>query len=611
MVSGPELARTVAEFEEQVLCHEDNNIKHREHTYAAQKTFFEQVISLVSTIEDMGNPFLEKSEDLLVLDTKDIVDQSVVETVKNIEQIGNEDYSKYVEQKLLNSTTPISECLTKHKLPLFCRPQPKPPTRVKLQASALQDDCELMSRLYVSCQARTINLDDFFMHENHPYPPSLSDHGKLHTSNKSDLVKCLENLGTSVSDSPSVDAVICDGAAVVHLLHPRTAQTFNEYASTIFLPYIEKQLQNTQRVDIVWDTYMPESLKTSTRIKRGQGIRRRVLGTSKIPSNWMKFLRVSANKEELFSFLTHFIMDYPHEEKVIYATDKEKVLCSQRHFDCEFISPCNHEEADTRVIIHACDAARKGNKNILIRTVDTDILVLAIANVERIGAHELWLAFGTGKDFRYLPAHEIANALGVPKASSLPAFHAFTGCDTVSGFSGKGKKSAWEVWRVFPEVTEAFIELSSSGITTIRDELFELLERFVIVLYDRTSQLTDINNARKDLFTRKGRFKHASLPPTNAALTEHAKRAAYQSAHVWGQCMKPQMMLPSPKDWGWSKLDDMWVPHWTELPEASKGCRELIKCGCKKGCTATGRCGCSRVRMPCTPLCSCICMDTN
>jgi len=53
---------------------------------------------------------------------------------------------------------------------------------------------------------------------------------------------------------------------------------------------------------------------------------------------------------------------------------------------------------------------------------------------------ELWVAFGTGKAFRYLPAHEISASLGPEKARALLMFHALTGCDTVSAFVGHGKK---------------------------------------------------------------------------------------------------------------------------------------------------------------------------
>ena len=45
------------------------------------------------------------------------------------------------------------------------------------------------------------------------------------------------------------------------------------------------------------------------------------------------------------------------------------------------------------------------------------------------------------------------------KSANLPLFHALTGCDTVSSFAGIGKKTAWAAWNVYPEVTDAFVEL--------------------------------------------------------------------------------------------------------------------------------------------------------
>ncbi len=42
---------------------------------------------------------------------------------------------------------------------------------------------------------------------------------------------------------------------------------------------------------------------------------------------------------------------------------------------------------------------------------------------------------------------------------TLPVFYAFTGCDTVSAFAGRGKKTAWETWKSFQEVNDASSEL--------------------------------------------------------------------------------------------------------------------------------------------------------
>lgn len=112
--------------------------------------------------------------------------------------------------------------------------------------------------------------------------------------------------------------------------------------------------------------------------------------------------------------------------------DAENVLCSQEDADCDYISSCNDEAEDSRVIVHASDAARKGSQKIVIRTVVTNIFVLVVAYVERLGLQELWIEYGTGKMCRYLPAHDIVHVLGISKATLLPAFHAFTGSDMVS-----------------------------------------------------------------------------------------------------------------------------------------------------------------------------------
>ena len=106
-------------------------------------------------------------------------------------------------------------------------------------------------------------------------------------------------------------------------------------------------------------------------------------------------------------------------------------------------------------MLHAKDAARKGFSELTIRTVDTVVVVLAVHAYHFLKV-KIWVLFGTGKNLRYIPAHDIAMALDPDKCRGLPASHAFTGCNTVSAFSGRGKKTAWAVGKVFDEATPAF-----------------------------------------------------------------------------------------------------------------------------------------------------------
>lgn len=214
---------------------------------------------------------------------------------------------------------------------------------------------------------------------------------------------------------------------------------------------------------------------------------------------------------------------------------------------------------------------------------------------------QLWLAFGNGKMFRYLAAHEIANALGPEKCSALPMFHALTGCDTVSSFVGHGKVTAWSTWNSMPEFTQALLNLTCTP-TSIPEETMCAIERFTILLYDRTSTSTDINKTRKKLFTRTSSVQR--IPPTLDALKQHVKRAIYQGCYIWGQTLIPSPVLPPVTSWGWCKVNDgLYVPEWITIPEAAKACDELIRCGCKMGCKKG--CKCKKSNLPCTDLCIC------
>ena len=54
-------------------------------------------------------------------------------------------------------------------------------------------------------------------------------------------------------------------------------------------------------------------------------------------------------------------------------------------------------------------------------------------------------------------------------------------------------------------------------------------------MYSRTSPHSRVNAARQALFSQ-GRSIEA-VPPTQAALEQHSRRAAYQAGHVWGRAL--------------------------------------------------------------------------
>jgi len=91
------------------------------------------------------------------------------------------------------------------------RQSSKAATRTSQKLANLSSDCNLFSHLYIASKFRDGNLEDFFSHENHPWPPSISDNGKLRLPNKkSDLLVCLGG-STTMEATMTFHAKIFDG----------------------------------------------------------------------------------------------------------------------------------------------------------------------------------------------------------------------------------------------------------------------------------------------------------------------------------------------------------------------------------------------------------------
>ena len=98
-------------------------------------------------------------------------------------------------------------------------------------------------------------------------------------------------------------------------------------------------------------------------------------------------------------------------------------------------------------------------------------------------------------------------------------------------------------------------------------DLLRLIERFVILLYDKTSELGNVDEVRKVLFTTKSRTVDR-IPPTHGALTKHILRAMHQAV-VWSQSLSKTAKIPSPIGWGWEEVKDKLCVKWSAKPIAA------------------------------------------
>lgn len=401
------------------------------------------------------------------------------------------------ERKKIPWTAPIK----KNNLKLL-DPSPKSTGGKSVVTTLKEERSKVMQLLLASHSGREINKD-VFSHESSPNPPSLSRKGQMFHGTKADILPLLEaEAPPGPPTRPQTDAAVMDGPAIVQLIKPGNCVTIGEYIHNQLIPYLRAWLENVARLDITWDIYREDSLKLSTRERRGTGVRRRVTLQTKIPVNFAGFLRVDANKTELFTLISDEIEKLELQQgKQLVSTRDTMAVSTPPRDDLDSISPCLHEEADTRMFVHVADQVSNGYTRVAIRTTDSDVVVIGVSVMQHLkDLCELWIAFGCGKNLRYIPVHTIAQQLGNARSSALPVFHSLTGCDTVSSLYGKGKKTAWNVWQQNPDVTSPLKALSAAP-AVVTDDVFSAIQDFVVKMYDLDG--SDVDAARLQGFYYK------------------------------------------------------------------------------------------------------------
>ena len=121
MIAGPEQARLLKEFEQEYIS-DGNKLHHIEGGMSTPKRFKEQALVLVHTISGMSNPFVDDS---LMLGTRIIIDEFVVNTVRTGESVGIDQY-KYHDTVIKDRTYSIHEPIKRNSLSLFRRPRQVP-----------------------------------------------------------------------------------------------------------------------------------------------------------------------------------------------------------------------------------------------------------------------------------------------------------------------------------------------------------------------------------------------------------------------------------------------------------------------------------------------------
>ena len=155
----------------------------------------------------------------------------------------------------------------------------------------------------------------------------------------------------------------------------------------VFNQYIQQKLERCNVLFIAWDVYKQgDSLKVGERRRRGTGGRSYQVGPqTPVPKDWHDFLRSEKNKEGLFFFLAASMAAFLYAVgKRVYTSSGDKTLHSIGVEDSnvdggDLFGICNHEEADTRMILYAASAITREASSIEIRSVDSDAVIIALS----------------------------------------------------------------------------------------------------------------------------------------------------------------------------------------------------------------------------------------
>ena len=109
---------------------------------------------------------------------------------------------------------------------------------------------------------------------------------------------------SSTKIKPMVNAEVLDGSALVHMLILHKCKTFDDYAEKVFFPHTPEKLESVDRLDIIWDRYLLQILKQTTRQERAgkQLSFTKIKECTPIPSSWGTFLKLEQNKARLSIF---------------------------------------------------------------------------------------------------------------------------------------------------------------------------------------------------------------------------------------------------------------------------------------------------------------------
>ncbi|XP_065182225.1 uncharacterized protein LOC135812936 [Sycon ciliatum] len=588
---------------------------HKDNTDSRMKRDQSDYGKLEKRLAEFSHPFL--GEDLISLSSGKVCSAQATSDLLSSHTQGKSAMSKFVADRLESQAVDFFTPISRLNLKTFS--ETKSAAKKSSKTTAIVADRSLFGRLLVMAQSRSFDLKELFQHELGPVPWALANaDGSLVKTPKSKLLLALEKKVDPLESVPRGPAVMVDAMALLQS-YTSAPPTFGQLSEQVFKQLVS-YLPATPpaRVDFVADQYHTASIKSCERSKRTASTEPLRVAVQRpdqaIPTQWKRFMASGANKAGLIQFFADHWSSTPELKATLGVSRSVFITVGQqcyvlqeeegkstlsRHQVSRLTS--NHEEADTRLILHAADAVQQGFPDVVIRSPDTDVAVIAIGSASSIPGRLIFQT-GTQQRRRFIDLTQLSQTLGPLVSSAIVGLHALTGCDSVSSFSGKGKTAPLKLLLSSTRMAEALATLGVNA--TSDDQLLSECEWFACALYGNPGQ-QDINSQRYQKFCAATSCAPHKLPPSRDALHQHVARANYQ-AHIWRSATTAMPEVPSPVGHGWqSETDGTLSISWMLQRVAPADILKLVSCGCKTRHCVSQHCSCKKASLACTDICSC------
>ena len=217
---------------------------------------------------------------------------------------------------------------------------------------------------------------------------------------------------------------------------------------------------------------------------------------------------------------------------------------------------CTQKEADTRIILHIIHALNCEFSSILIKTSDSDVIVILIHHLHHFdtistGATSRGIT-GSGRHSESSTSDDLQVLWEFNAVRLSPLFVTLTGCDSTSAMKGRSKIMCFSAWKkCSPRVTQCMVEQLESPFQHLQmDAKFDALEELFIQLFIRRVGLIDQPSAENDFLSEKLECWNDPPPITEFPIL------TLSAGNAPGKCMD---------DGPWLSYDRIWsVSSWLE-----------------------------------------------